>query len=122
MLGRRIRTADVGQGPRACRSCCSKCTSEFPFSTRDEVFSQPLQLTQLIDPAGSSEVEEAAHVLKSTSAMVGGASLAALAARIESSARDGALPTDNERGELRALASETEGGIRSIVARLEVGL
>lgn len=72
------------------------------------------------DVAGSSEVEEAAHVLKSTSAMVGGASLAALAARIESSARDGALPTEVERGQLQALATDTEGGIRSIVARLEV--
>lgn len=70
--------------------------------------------------AGASEVEEAAHVLKSTSAMVGGASLAALAARIESSARDGDLPTETERGELQALATDTECGIRSIVARLEV--
>ena len=51
--------------------------------------------------------------------MVGGVSLAALAARIESGSRDGVLPSTAECEELSALATETEAGIRSIVDRLQ---
>ena len=57
--------------------------------------------------------------MKLTSTMVGGASLAALAARIESGSRDGVLPSTAECEELSALATETEAGIRSIVDRLQ---
>ena len=83
----------------------------------------PQRIARIVEPPQAgvdvADVESAAHVLKSTSTMVGGVSLAALAARIESGSRDGVLPSTAECEELSALATETEAGIRSIVDRLQ---
>ena len=67
----------------------------------------------------TTSVEEAAHVLKSTSAIVGATALNELAAALEASARAGRRPTDDERSRLQALATETETGIRATIAQLE---
>lgn len=66
-----------------------------------------------------SGVEEAAHVLKSTSAIVGAAALSDLAAELEQSARNGSAPSEAQREQLRTLAASTETEIASIAAGLE---
>ena len=66
-----------------------------------------------------SGVEEAAHVLKSTSAIVGAAALSDLAAELEQGARNGSAPSKAQREQLRILAASTETEIASIAAGLE---
>ncbi len=70
--------------------------------------------------AESMSIEEAAHVLKSTSAIVGAGALAELAAAIEAAACAGVPPTDDQREELRTIATSTEAGIREAIAGLGV--
>ncbi|MEM9466129.1 MAG: ATP-binding protein [Actinomycetota bacterium] len=71
-------------------------------------------------PSETTSVEEAAHVLKSTSAIVGASALNELAAELEAAARSGRAPSDDDRSRLRDLATETEQGIRATIAQLEV--
>lgn len=69
--------------------------------------------------AETTTVEEAAHVLKSTSAIVGASALNELAAALEAAARAGRSPSDDDRARLQRLASETETGLRATIAQLE---
>ena len=70
----------------------------------------------------TTSVEEAAHVLKSTSAIVGATALSELAAELEGAAREGRPPTDGQRDALRDLAAQTEADIRSVATKLEATL
>lgn len=85
----------------------------------------PLRVDRVVSPtarsAASTSVEEAAHVLKSTSMIVGAGALSALAAEIEQAGRVGVAPTDEQCEQLRALATSTEIDIREAIEGLDSG-